>query len=374
MMKTNFKKQFIAGLLAISSLTGFGSSIEAAGTSYNPDIELSFCGQTLVNVPSALTHQLSSLALSSNDNLMQDWVQIESKQKSLTLETVLCAERSVSCYESSANTITSDVAKAVGNAAGFSASNYELDTKFGNVNGIPAGNVSVYNNNGKKILIVSFHGTACTDDGITDAYATKTKCDFLGNHSAHTGFVKRYMLVRDDLMQTLKVLSRCQYNFSEILITGHSLGGALATLCTLDLANRINKNEFGKEWYNKFGSHLLEKSNLYSITLCSPRVLSKNAAKYAENLIPESTGNIMRLWRNGDAVPAVGTGWMGFKHFGRSCMVTHKYSTLAAHSSVNMLKDVINFATTPNAFKQGIAKDTKGAARKSWFRSLFGRN
>jgi predicted lipase len=46
----------------------------------------------------------------------------------------------------------------------------------------------------------------------------------------HSGFYKAYMAIREDLISLIK-----DSKLSEIIITGHSLGAALSTLCALDL-------------------------------------------------------------------------------------------------------------------------------------------
>ena len=56
----------------------------------------------------------------------------------------------------------------------------------------------------------------------------------------HRGFQLQYVSLRDELRQTVSEYLE-NVNPSEILITGHSLGGALANLCAIDLTfNKIN--------------------------------------------------------------------------------------------------------------------------------------
>ena len=50
----------------------------------------------------------------------------------------------------------------------------------------------------------------------------------------HSGFKKQYESIKTRIRQY--VSDKCdQYQSRQLLVTGHSLGGSLATLCSLDL-------------------------------------------------------------------------------------------------------------------------------------------
>jgi len=82
-------------------------------------------------------------------------------------------------------------------------------------------------------LIVAFRGSASHMDAISDLEAHQIDCPWgMQAGKTHYGFTAIYQTIRD---QILPVLQRCP-SHKRLILTGHSLGGALATLCALDLA------------------------------------------------------------------------------------------------------------------------------------------
>ena len=58
----------------------------------------------------------------------------------------------------------------------------------------------------------------------------------------HAGFLQQYDSCRQ-LIRDYAIVKQWRFNYPEILVTGHSLGGALSVLCALDLAcNPIAEN------------------------------------------------------------------------------------------------------------------------------------
>ena len=77
-------------------------------------------------------------------------------------------------------------------------------------------------------LFIIFRGTLSIEDIISDLNNTQTV--FHDNLYVHSGFLTVYMKMQTDLMGLLKTLSP-----SSVMITGHSLGGALAMILTADI-------------------------------------------------------------------------------------------------------------------------------------------
>jgi len=100
--------------------------------------------------------------------------------------------------------------------------------------------------NKKKQLIIVFRGTDSDNKSerrsnvFTDAqsFSKKTMYWLQGdktwkNIRAHKGFVNEYAKFRDEIRKVVK-----RYKNYSIFVTGHSLGGALATLCAIEI--RVN--------------------------------------------------------------------------------------------------------------------------------------
>ena len=82
-------------------------------------------------------------------------------------------------------------------------------------------------------IIIAFRGTTSEADTISDLIARQTPYPWIDNvGNTHLGFTEIYTKARS---QIIEVLAKCDPN-KRLIITGHSLGGALATLCALDLA------------------------------------------------------------------------------------------------------------------------------------------
>ncbi len=76
---------------------------------------------------------------------------------------------------------------------------------------------------------------------LTDARATLKKLSFLDDPelsqiSAHEGFVSEYMLFREKVIEYVS-----KHPDKEIYVVGHSLGGALTTLASFDIASTLDR-------------------------------------------------------------------------------------------------------------------------------------
>lgn len=111
----------------------------------------------------------------------------------------------------------------------------------------------------------------------------------------HTGFLKLYFTIRSLLLAEI-----IQYKSKKIIISGHSLGGALGTLLAFDLAINFPK--------------LAEKTRL--ITYGSPRVGNPYFVNLFNEFYPGRKKNL-RIFNQGDLVPAIPSRMQNFFHIGQ---------------------------------------------------------
>jgi len=138
---------------------------------------------------------------------------------------------------------------------------------------------------------------------LTDARATLKKLSFLDDPelsqiSAHEGFVSEYMLFREKVIEYVS-----KHPDKEIYVVGHSLGGALTTLASFDIAStldrEVNAITFGaprvgmEEFRNAFDSLPIKMYRFVVANDPIPRVPGM--------LIPyEHVGELIQIDESGD--------------------------------------------------------------------------
>ncbi len=104
----------------------------------------------------------------------------------------------------------------------------------------------------------------------------------------HSGFARAYLSVRDRIHDHIKSSSATRYR-----VTGHSLGGAIATLCAIDLQYNFSP-----------------KIAVEAYTFGSPRVGNDAFTDSYNRRVPD-TWRVVNGW---DAVVGLPVPWQGYRH------------------------------------------------------------
>ncbi|KAJ4349094.1 hypothetical protein N0V95_004875 [Ascochyta clinopodiicola] len=159
---------------------------------------------------------------------------------------------------------------------------------------------AIFKDANAKELILSFPGTASVQDFVTDfAFVPLNQTTAAGctNCRVHGGFYVAWRSVADEVIAALADLQATNPGYSTI-ITGHSLGGALATLAYTDLK----------------AAGIPVKT---AYTMGSPRVGNPAYADFIDSLSGASDsalGTLIRITHATDGVPGLPSQAMGFQH------------------------------------------------------------
>ena len=134
--------------------------------------------------------------------------------------------------------------------------------------------------------MISFRGSHNVEDWYDDLDATQVSYPNVSGGYVHEGFYDAWKELKPSIMSATKTLME-QNQGIPILVTGHSLGAALAQLCAIDVANLDNQ--------------LSNSSLIYLYTYGSPRWGNNVMTDHFDNV----TGYHFRLMNDKDIVPTV---------------------------------------------------------------------
>jgi len=145
----------------------------------------------------------------------------------------------------------------------------------------------------EEAVFVVFRGSDSSLDWITNVkFRQKIYPYGEGNRAVrfHRGFMDAYFAVREQLQEVIRPLS-CRH----IIVTGHSLGGALATIAALDLQYNIT-SQSGQE--------------IAVYTYGAPRVGNRALVDSFRSRVPQS----YRFVYGRDLITHLPRVWMGYAH------------------------------------------------------------
>ncbi len=130
-------------------------------------------------------------------------------------------------------------------------------------------------------LVVSFRGTEFSNplDVLTDLNAIPVPWVLPDgrtvSNAVHGGFAGAYLAVRDQLMSVLRQEQRASGDGTRVYFTGHSLGGALATIGSIDLVDDLMRLGY-------------QRTEVVTYTYGAPRSLSTAMSNHHASFVPVS--------------------------------------------------------------------------------------
>ena len=152
---------------------------------------------------------------------------------------------------------------------------------------------------GNDVIVVAFRGTNGKDlaNWVTNLDARYEHYERISGTNVHKGFHRAYVALAEQVRANVKELIS-KHPLSKVVITGHSLGGALATLAAEDLKETLN----------------LDRSKTFIITFGQPRTGDNG---WADHLLEAFPDTYFRIVHADDVVAQVPTNTQGFKHAGQ---------------------------------------------------------
>ncbi|KAJ5881321.1 uncharacterized protein N7473_012374 [Penicillium subrubescens] len=179
-----------------------------------------------------------------------------------------------------------------------------------------SGFIAVDNTN--KAIILAFRGSYSARNWIADGefpYADPKLCD---GCEAELGFWSSWMMVRNEVIKYLNATVNANPDY-EVVVVGHSLGAAVATLAAADLRGKV-----------------LPSANLYAFA--SPRVANPALASYIT-----AQSNNYRFTHTNDPVPKLPLLTMGYVHISPEYYITAPNNVTVSASQVQVLEGEVNW-------------------------------
>ena len=177
-----------------------------------------------------------------------------------------------------------------------------------------------------RVLYIAFLGSVSKMDWVHNFMFWKKPYKQMKDvFFVHAGFLKIYQIVRDDINEYIQ---HHLSDFDTVYISGHSLGGAIATLCNEDLS-------FLREQSPLLWQHKVTKC----VTTGAPRVFAT-----LFNRVPKGRCDTMlRVVCRSDGVPSLPFAFMGYKHVGQKFHAGKKRKLGILHPSFVYNHDVRDY-------------------------------
>ncbi|MDP3372056.1 MAG: ankyrin repeat domain-containing protein [Candidatus Paracaedibacteraceae bacterium] len=196
---------------------------------------------------------------------------------------------------------------------------------LGNTNQVAAIITYVKNKDNTASIFVAFRGSRTLNDVAVDSVAVQLTVDTDNGHIfpdkfhgpdnfIYYGFLWRYKALSNEIryhIRDLLITKNCSLDTTKFYFTGHSLGGALANICAIDMQNHFQ----------------IKRSNTYLVSFSAPRVFSKNMAKEVAKCISPAS---YRFFMIGDPFVTMPPESMGWGHVGTLIQVKRSATNIGS--------------------------------------------
>ena len=182
-------------------------------------------------------------------------------------------------------------------------------------------NVSLFFHNKNKIQYIVFIGSNDYKDWLYNFQFNFSETPYKSKNTnkeikVHSGFYRLYLKVRNEILNRMNKVKT-----ENIVVVAHSMGGAVATLCALDLQYNLPDKEIG------------------SFTSGSPKVGNSAFVSSFNRRI----GDTVRCTNGNDMVPSLPPFSFGFHHVGKHVLIGkprwHSLS-IRDHLTPNYIKNI----------------------------------
>ncbi|KAG9300491.1 hypothetical protein G9A89_010118 [Geosiphon pyriformis] len=194
----------------------------------------------------------------------------------------------------------------------------------------------VATNSEKKLIIIVFRGTTLVaiKDSITNNQISFKRYPFAKGAKVHRGFYVAFKSAKDLIFDKVQNLTKENPEYS-VTLSGHSLGGALALLESLDLKQRIPT--------------LKVNENFFVYTYGQPRVGNKIFASYVDRTI-----KLLRMTHTSDMIPHLPLRVLGYQHPSGELWIKHDKTAKTGGTLICKGVENPNCSNSIQNFKFGI--------------------